>query len=388
MAKKEMSEAEFLKKLEDNLNIFFEPDRYKTGIIPLDLALNGFLETGSLIELSGESQTGKSTLLMHLSRCMCEMGEKVVYIDAEGSVKEDQLRGIGLLPYLSSKNNPNNNFTLIKKSSYNEVEDAITLFLRRGGYKLFIIDSITSLIGDVYLDLDAGRNSTEGRVGFDAQQIGRFLKKLNGLKIDYNCIFIFINQTRIDMSNPYMTKYDSTGGQAVKFYPDVRLFMKLKKQITEKTSLVTGEYEIPTGAETTIEARKSRLGLGYIPYPMTVRFGKGISNLKAVISLLQSIDFNGTKALEQVSTVSYILHLPSGDYKTSKGIASVEPLVKEHLPEAMKLVNQYLDEFFENLRNTKQQDADAVDGENVNVIPVESKAYSLTDIPTEEVVNA
>ena len=37
MAKKEMSEAEFLKKLEDNLNIFFEPDRYKTGIIPLDL---------------------------------------------------------------------------------------------------------------------------------------------------------------------------------------------------------------------------------------------------------------------------------------------------------------------------------------------------------------
>ena len=54
----------------------------------------------------------------------------------------------------------------------------------------------------------------------------------------------------------------------------------------------------------------------------------------------------------------------------------------------MKLVNQYLDEFFENLRNTKQQDADAVDGENVNVIPVESKAYTLTDIPTEEVVNA
>lgn len=383
MAKKVMSDADFFKQLEDNLNIFFEPDRYKTGIIPLDLALNGYLETGSLIELSGESQTGKSTLLMHLSRCMCEQGEKVVYIDAEGSVKEDQMRGIGLLPYLSNKSNPDNNFTLIKKSTYNEVENAITLFLKRGGYKLFIIDSITALMGDVYADLDSGRNSTENRVGYDAQMVSRFLKKLNSLKIDYNCIFIFINQTRIDMSNPYLTKYDSTGGQAVKFYPDVRLFMKLKDKLIEKKQLVTGNYDIPIGANTTIEARKSRLGLGYIPYPMTVYFGKGISNLNAVVSLLQTINYKDKPALEKQSTVTYVLHLPSGDYKTSKGQAAVSGLVAEHFDEAIELVNEYLDAFYEGLRKKEQEDADAPSDENITVEKNKEQEYSLDDTPEE-----
>lgn len=383
MAKKEISDAEFYKQLEEKYHTFFEPDRYKTGIIPLDLALNGYLESGSLIELSGESQTGKSTLLMHLSRCMCEQGEKVVYIDAEGSVKEDQMRGIGLLPYLSTKTNPDNKFTLLKKSSYNEVEGIISLFLKRGGYKLFIIDSITSLIGDVYLDLDSDRNSTEGRVGFDAQQIGRFLKKLNGLKTDHNCIFIFINQTRIDMSNPYITKYESTGGQAVKFYPDVRLFMKLKDKLIEKKALATGNYEVPIGANTTIEARKSRLGLGYIPYPMTVYFGKGISNLNAVVSLLQTIKFKDKVALEKQSTVTYVLHLPSGDYKTSKGQASITPLVAEHFDEAVALVNEYLDSFYEGLRNKDKENADAPADESITVQENKDSDYSLDDTPEE-----
>ena len=118
MAKKEMTLEDLYKRLETNFNAYFEPEKIRTGIIPLDLVLNGYLETGSLIELSGESQTGKSTLLLHLSRVLCEKGKKVVYIDAEGSVKEDQIAGIGLLPYLSTSSKKDNLFTVIKDSGY------------------------------------------------------------------------------------------------------------------------------------------------------------------------------------------------------------------------------------------------------------------------------
>lgn len=355
MAKeKEVDRSKLFDILEKKFNAYFEPEKIKTGIIPLDLVLNGYLETGSLIELSGESQTGKSTLLMHLSKVLCDMGERVVYIDAEGSVKLDQMKGIGLEPYLSTKANKDNLFTLVKESGYNAVEEIITEFLKVGGYKLFIIDSLTALTGDVYLDLDEGRNATENRVGFEALMNSRFLKKLNGLKTEYNCIFIFINQTRIDMSG-WQPAYKSSGGQAVKFFPDVRLFMKLKEKLYDKKELITGEAQIPIGANTTIEAHKSRLGLGFIPYPMTVYFGKGISNLQAYISLLPNIkatvDGKQVPMLEKLSSVSYVIHLPGGDVKTTKGQNGISELIVDNYEEIEKEVNKYLDEFYDNLHN-------------------------------------
>lgn len=357
--------------LEEKFNAYFEPEKIRTGIIPFDLVLNGYLETGSLIELSGESQTGKSTLLLHLSRVLCDRGYKVLYIDAEGSVKLDQMKGIGLEEYLATKTNKNNKFTLVKESGYNAVEELIDTALKYDQFKLIVIDSLTALTGDVYLDLDkAGtdkdRLSTENRVGFEALMNSRFLKKLNGLKTEHNCIFIFINQTRIDM-NGFFVSYKSSGGQAVKFFPDVRLFMKLKDKLLDKRDLVTGNFEVPIGANTTIEAHKSRLGLGYIPYPMTVYFGKGISNLSAYLNLLPSMTatVEGKKVpmLEQTSKVSYVLHLPSGDVKTSKGQNGLSEMIVENGEEVEELVNKYLDEFYESLHNP-----DMSEGEPENVI--------------------
>ena len=354
MAKeKEVDRSKLFDILEKKFNAYFEPEKIKTGIIPLDLVLNGYLETGSLIELSGESQTGKSTLLMHLSKVLCEMGERVVYIDAEGSVKLDQMRGIGLEPYLSTKANKDNLFTLVKESGYNAVEEIITEFLKVGGYKLFIIDSLTALTGDIYLDLDEGRNATENRVGFEALMNSRFLKKLNGLKTEYNCIFIFINQTRIDMSG-WQPAYKSSGGQAVKFFPDVRLFMKLKEKLYDKRELITGEAQIPIGANTTIEAHKSRLGLGFIPYPMTVYFGKGISNLQAYINLLPNIkvtvDGNEVPMLERLSSVSYVIHLPENEIKI-KGQGNIASAVIENITMIEEYVNKYLEDFYTHIRD-------------------------------------
>lgn len=359
MAKKDLDINDLFKTLESKFNAYFEPEKIQTGIIPFDLALNGYLETGSLIELSGESQTGKSTLLMHLSRAMCEMGYKVVYIDAEGSVKEDQMAGIGLMPYLSTNEKKDNLFTLVKESGYNQVEQLIDLFLKYGGYKLFIIDSLTALTGDVYLDIsNAGsendRLSTENRVGFDALMTSRLLKKLNGLKTEHNCIFIFINQTRVDMSGFYTT-YKSSGGQAVKFFPDVRLFMKLKDKIVDKRELALGIQDVPIGAHTTIEAHKSRLGLGYIPYPMTVYFGKGISNLDAYLELLPKItatvDGKKVPMLEKLSSVSYVLHLKDGDVRTSAGVKGLYEMVRNNSDKLSSIIDSYLDEFFTSLHS-------------------------------------
>lgn len=365
MAKKEMTLDDLYKRLEANFNAYFEPEKIRTGIIPLDLVLNGYLETGSLIELSGESQTGKSTLLLHLSRVMCEKGKKVVYIDAEGSVKEDQIAGIGLLPYLSTSSKKDNLFTVIKDSGYRSVEQLIDMLINIGGYTLFIIDSITALMGDEYLDVseagtDHNRISTENRVGYDALMASRFLKKLNGLKTTHNCIFIFVNQTRVSMNAYGYSSYKPAGGQAVTFYPDVRLYMSLKDKLNDKKQLAIGETDVQIGANTTIKALKSRLGLSYIEYPMTIYFGKGVSILHSYFTLLPNINTkddsgNDVPVLQKVTSVSYVLHLPSGDYKSTGGINGVLTLLKDHSDEIDKVVDSYLTEFYNNVHTVVSQ---------------------------------
>lgn len=357
---------DLFKGLEKEINIFFKPELIQTGIVPLDLVLNGGLETGSLIELSGESQTGKSTLLLHLSKNLCDKGYKVVYIDSEGSVKEDLLNGVGLAKYVCTPDNIDNNFVVIRESGYNKVEDLIKKFLTVGGFKLIILDSLTALSPDIYLDLDKNRMGTEDRVGYEAQLNGRLLKQLNSLKTKYNCIFMFINQTRIDMSG-WKPQYKSSGGQAVKFLPDVRLFMKLKEKLIRKEDALIGEVERPYGANTTIEAHKSRLGAGFLPYNLQIQFGRGCSNLTAYADLLPNImvkDSTGKEVpmLEKKSSVSYVLHLKSGDVSTTRGQAAMLEMLKDNYEVVESQVQEFLLDYYQKLKSTPSEEEEVHDG--------------------------
>ena len=350
---KEKASKDFFTELENKFNAYFEPDEIKTGIIPLDLVLNGGLQTGSLIEIAGESQCGKSTLVLHLAKNLAERGYKTFYIDSEGSVKDDMVRGIGLEPYLASKKKKDNKFMLIRESRYSQVEQLINMALETGDYKLFVIDSLTALGNDEYINIDSEKNAIDTRIGMDAQLNSRLLKKLNALKTDYNCIFIIINQTRVDLSMTFKPTKTSTGGQAVKFYPDIRLFMKVDGKIEEKKELLIGEKAVRVGATGTIEARKSRLGAGFIPYPFTIYFGKGVSSLAAYEALLPGITVNGKPALEQITKMTYELHLPSGDYKSTNGVDAMKKMIVDHGSEVEEMVNDYLDDYYDKIRNDK-----------------------------------
>lgn len=368
--------ADVLNNLKKEIDVFFKPDLIPTGIVPLDLVLNGGLETGSLIELSGESQTGKSTLLLHMSKNLCDKGYRVCYLDAEGSVKDDLLNGIGLMKYKCTDDNPNNKFLVIKESGYKTTEKIIKTLLQVENpdekFTVFIIDSVTAFALDVYLDLDSGRLGTEDRVGADAQALGRLLKQLNALKYMHNCIFIYINQTRIDMSG-WQPAYKASGGQAAKYYPDIKLFMKLKEKLYRKEDLeLVGNVERPYGANTTIEATKSRLGAGYIPYPLQIQFGKGCSNLTAYINLLPNIESEtpGVPILEKKSTVTYVLHLPSREYQTTKGQNGLAQLIADNYEEISGVVDEYLKEFYERARSgvnsSVEEDLDSLEAKPVD----------------------
>ena len=279
--------------------------------------------------------------------------------------------------------------SILDNAGYTEVEELISKSLQEGQFKLIVIDSLSALTGDVYLDLDENRNSTENRVGFDAQMTSRLLKKLNALKTDYDCIFFCINQTRVDLSNPWQASFKSTGGQAVKFFPDVRLFMKRDKVIYDQATLLTGATDKATvGATTTIEAIKSRLGQGFIKYPMTIYFGKGISNLAAYVSLLELptvVNSKGVTVLEHVTKVTNVLHLDSGDYQSTKGANGLVLLIKEHWDEVEKICFNYVTNYFHE-QHTVSEDTDYDERDDLTY--EENKLVDYTADDTEDLDSA
>ena len=350
---KKEKEVDFFKDLKEKYNAYFEPEKIKTGILPLDLVLNGSLQTGSLIELAGESQSGKSTLVLNLAKNLAEKGYKTLYIDAEGSVKDDMIKGIGLEPYVITEKKQNNKFIRVCEARYSVVEQIINGALTTGEFKLIVIDSLTALGNDDYINIDSGKDAVDTRIGMDAQLNSRFLKKLSALKTTYNCIFIVINQTRVDLSRTFMPTHESTGGQATKFYPDIRLFMKVIGKIEEEMELIVGTKKVPIGAKCEIIAKKSRVGAGFIPFPLTIYYGKGVYNADTYFVLLQTISAGKTKVLESVTNKTYLLHLPSDTYKTTNGEKGAVNLILEHYAEVEKVASEFLDDYFKKVENNE-----------------------------------
>ena len=69
-----------------------QEDRFITGIGELDRVLGGGAVKGSLVLMAGEPGIGKSTLLLQISAKLVSMGNKVLYVTGEESLRQLKMR--------------------------------------------------------------------------------------------------------------------------------------------------------------------------------------------------------------------------------------------------------------------------------------------------------
>ena len=69
-----------------------EKDRVSTGYQELDQVLGGGVVAGSLVLVGGDPGIGKSTLLLQVCGNLAGVGQKVLYISGEESLKQIKLR--------------------------------------------------------------------------------------------------------------------------------------------------------------------------------------------------------------------------------------------------------------------------------------------------------
>lgn len=288
MAEDEVAEfKKKLSKLSKEYHSLEKPEFVRSGSVALDAVLGGGIPRGTIITWASDSGCGKTTGALHISRVYCMQGKKVLYLDYEHGVNDSQIKGMGLDAFLyDGVANPDGTFVLYQVQTYRDGEKILNSIM--DSVDLVIIDSITAVLTENVRD----RSVEDVTIGVDARAQSAFLRKYKADVNRYGCTWILINQMRTKIATGYgqQTTDKAAGGNALKFYPDIRLMMKkaFKGELKRQEETVNGTKEVPFGAINTIWAEKNRYERPNIPMNIAVIFGHGIANEFAYYDFLEN----------------------------------------------------------------------------------------------------
>ena len=321
---KELSK-DIMKKLDNYKEKYgLQSDTFvKSGSIIVDVvASNGQgLPLNKFIEIASDSGLGKTTIVLHAMKSACDQGHRVLYLDIEGGLNDDLLDGIGLSQYRDDL------FIVLPIQTYGEAEEICTDMV--GNCSFIVVDSITALLPDEMLE----KSITQVLPGLQSRYMSNFLQKFKGMVTNSGTSMIFINQVRNKFNFRGQTTQDSAGGYAMKFYQDIRFFMKKATKMEKKMQTADGEKVIEYGCINKLYTKKNRYNSPYVEAEIAVVYGKGVSNL---MSYLQWFEHNDCV---KRSGAWYTLQLDGEDVAKVCGYNNLLPVIKENF--------EYLDNYIQ-----------------------------------------
>lgn len=267
MGKKQQTEKTDLETKLDSLEKKYglgriSPDELtivSTGSIQLNVAMQiGGTALGKLIEVIGPESSGKTSLALHqLAEYQKAFPDrKVALFDYEHSYSNGYAKEIGI---------DINNFLLYQPDTLEMGYDMILGLIANDMVSCIVVDSQTAAAPKAVIDGEM----EDSTIGLQARMNSKFCLKVKGLLSIHNTTLFLVSQTRANVGSN--TGDISTGGNAIKFYSDVR--WKLWKIAKKEEGLNV----------TTIDVIKSKLGRPYGQAKVNLLWGKGLDQIGEVI---------------------------------------------------------------------------------------------------------
>lgn len=229
-----------------------QKDYISTGITEINAELGSLpgFATGNLIELIGESGSGKTYVALKVAAEAQRKGMKVAFYNIENSFYEPRASEIGVIT------RDKDLFQLIPNlGSGEKMCDAIMAMVESGLYGLIVVDSITALIPEEMLEKDFDKPR---KIGAHAVLVGALAQKLTYACGETNTTVILINQFRIGagvIPNTFVKK--ATGGEGLLFYDHYRFSFR---KIGGASGQVFNEEKEIIGGRSEITINKNRYG--------------------------------------------------------------------------------------------------------------------------------
>ena len=269
-----------------------------TGSIQLNRAMRiGGTAVGKIIELMGMESAGKSTVTLHqIAEYQKAFPEKrVALFDWEHSFDPDYAEAIGV---------DVENLLLYQPDTLEQGYDLIIALVEKELVSCVVIDSQTAATPKAIVDGEM----SDSTMGLQARLNSKFCLKIKGLLSIHRCTLFVISQMRQNIGAMMADSNIATGGNAWKFYSDVR--WKIWK-INDKDN---------ESNKTTIDVIKSKVGKPFGKAVVSILWGVGFDKIGEIINY--AVEFGFIKK-------GGAGWLTLGEYKT-QGNEKMKELFMEH----------------------------------------------------------
>ena len=190
-----------------------------TGSVSLDSVLGvGGLPSDRVVEIFGPPSAGKTSLCLQVVKQYVDTygyDRPPVYIDLERTTGLDLVTSMGL---------DSERMIFCYPDTAEEALQLCQDLGKTGKVGVIIFDSIDA----AQSEKDTKRLMNETGVGDLPRLLSKALRAISKISVDNDCMYLFINQVRMNIGVMYGNPETTSGGNAIPFYSSVRLRVSSK----------------------------------------------------------------------------------------------------------------------------------------------------------------
>jgi len=295
-----------------------------TGCTILDEALGGGVAEGRVLNVVGDSSTGKTLLAMEIAANFAlKHAEGLVrYAEAELAFDDDYAEAMGMD---LSRVERNSGSRLV--GTVEQWHDDLVDFMKRlkGRPGLYILDSLDAISDDDEVKAEFGEASYGGKKPKLISQL--FRRTINDLHAA-NVTLMIVSQTRDKIGVTFGPTKTRSGGKALEFYSSQIVWLA---HVGKMDKTIDGIKRV-IGHEVRAKVSKNKCGLAHRTVDYPVLYGYGIDDMMAGVTWL--IENKCDEALEE-------LELTKAGAKTSVAAMRNKPeRAREFRPKMRKIVRR------------------------------------------------
>lgn len=249
-------------------------DSISTGSYKLDWALGTPLVEGSINEIYGTEQTGKTTIALEAAASAIAMGKPVFFFDLERKLRESSLNMIDGLQGDARKL-----FTRIRPDTGEEAVDLVHDCIMDFPGCFIIFDSISAMMPEV----EGVESSTKQSMGRVAKICWNMVRKNLGPTERNRCCILFVSHISPKL-NPYQTGDNKKGGKAISNLASQ--IIKLKRNSVDILKTADGDSY---GQMTQCEIIKNNMARPFRKAHVPIIWGKGIDKNLDLVQLARDL---------------------------------------------------------------------------------------------------
>jgi recombination protein RecA len=272
-----------------------------TGLLPIDILLNGGIPRGRFVTFTGGYSTLKSYIGLHALASVQRQGGVVALIDTEHAFDPDWAESLGVNTKELIVWPPLDDTNPVTGEEALDMAEVLTI----NGVDLIVFDSVAAALPqDEQKKRLSGESSQPGRL---AALMSKACRKLTA--VNRKTGFIWINQLREQIGVTFGNPEKATGGRALPYYSSIIVNIRAAGFITEAVKLFTGDGYTNS---------KRKIGQSFVAQVQKSKLATPWTDVHFDYSMVRS-EIDMVKFLFAQGVEAGVIHKKGNSWSTSRG---------------------------------------------------------------------